>query len=265
MTKFKSQLRAEAVERLRTMPPTQVTNSACINALIGPIELRPDLTEGQDIIDVLIDLLTDDEFVNCKDSASLKDSREQLEFDIMACISSDTAEEYMQFIGDVFWWLDRQAAITRAECDKPNWDYCESCEQFKAMQDRIDELEAALKGERNNFYQAMESCKHWQREYETVKAERDELQERVDNLCASEEIGNKLIMAQLETEAEQGRTIVEYAERVGELEAERASWQSGYHNDMLAKLQAQRDRYRDLLSKAVDEAQGIVKLMEVER
>ena len=47
-----------------------------------------------------------------------------------------------------------------------------------------------------------------------------ELQERVDNLCVSEEIGNKLINEQLERIAEQDRRIVEYAVKVDELKAE---------------------------------------------
>lgn len=59
-------------------------------------------------------------------------------------------------------------------------------------------------------------------------------------------------------------TKMEMQAKVDELEAKRASWTCCYHIDRLAKLQAQRDRYRDLLSKAVDEAQSIVKLMEVE-
>ena len=159
------------------------------------------------------------------------DTRAKLESDICAKLN-DMARFSWRVDGimkQAKGWLDRQAAITRAECDKPNWDYCETCEQFKAMQDKIDELEAALKGERNNFYQATESCKHWQREYESAKAERDELKSKADAL-----------------------------------EADKASWQSAYHIDRLAKLQAQRDRYRDLLAKAVDEAQAIEKLMEVE-
>lgn len=156
--------------------------------------------------------------------ADMSDSREKLEADILAWRGKPAS-----IVDMIPVWLDRQAAITRAECDKPNWDYCETCDQFKAMQDRIDELEAALKGERNNFYQATEARKYWQRKYETVKAERDELKSKADAL-----------------------------------EADKASWQSGYHIDRISKLQAQRDRYRDLLSKAVDEAQAVVKLMEVD-
>lgn len=56
----KRQLRIEAIERLKKMPPTQATNSAYINALIGPIEFRTDLMESQDMTDALIDLLIDD-------------------------------------------------------------------------------------------------------------------------------------------------------------------------------------------------------------
>lgn len=208
------------------------------------------------------------------------DSREKLEAEIRYEYNGSIKWEADQIIE----WLDRQAAITQ---DETIHDYNIAARECgRILRDEIAELKAdndclrdrnekldyevrewkgEAKTQRNNFEQATEARKHWQRKYETVKAERDELQERVDNLCASEEIGNKLIMAQLETEAEQGRTIVEYAERVGELEAERASWTCCYHIDRLAKLQAQRDRYRDLLSKAVDEAQAIVKLMEVER
>lgn len=109
---------------------------------------------------------------DCGHNADMSDSREKLEEDVRRWFADDYYEDYYSeedMNSVVSKWLDRQAAITRAECDKPNWDYCESCEQLKAMQDRIDELEAALKGERNNFYQAMESRKHWQREYENLK------------------------------------------------------------------------------------------------
>lgn len=108
--------------------------------------------------------------------------------------------------------------------------------ELEAERDRNEKLDYEVrewKGEaktqRNNFEQATEARKQWQRKYETVKAERDELKSKADAL-----------------------------------EADKASWQSGYHIDRLAKLQAQRDRYRDLLAKAVDEAQAIEKLMEVE-
>lgn len=102
------------------------------------------------------------------------------------------AEIRYEYNGRIEWeadqiigWLDRQAAITTQECTDVYETGCEACRSAQ-------------------------------------KRKIAELQERVDNLCASEEIGNKLIMAQLETEAERGRTIVEYAERVGELEAENA-------------------------------------------
>ena len=100
------------------------------------------------------------------------------------------------------------------------------------LEARVEELEAIDR-------RIAETDSRWEaaiRDLERMTAERDELQERVDNLCASEEIGNKLIMAQLETDAEQNRTIIEYAERVDMLEAER---------DV---LQRQLDTIRDMLT-----------------
>lgn len=64
------------------------------------------------------------------------DSRAQLEADITNWLGSWTAfsvpiSKVKQFIFDC---LDRQAAITRAGCDKPNWDYCETCELQAQLQ-----------------------------------------------------------------------------------------------------------------------------------
>ena len=275
MTKTKSQLRAEAVERLRKLNCMDVD---CYQLLEATVDDAGEKVGYRVEIRKLIDLLTDeeprkfgvtaeqvakasadffdnlpsvngkngdflpttaeDEDANCKKADSLQDSREnlgsnlgsgsevgsevdsreKLETDMRAWKDSVYSFSDDELYAKVTEWLDRQAAITRAECDKPNWDYCESCEQFKAMQDRIDELEAALKGERNNFYQAMESCKHWQREYESLKVASETYR---DGMHAQ-------------------------ARRVGEVKAER-------------------DRYRDKLGRALDAAHEIVRMMEVER
>lgn len=180
-----------------------------------------------------------------------QDSRERLEAEIRYEYNGRIEWVADQIIG----WLDRQAAITqdetihdyniaaresgrilRDEIAELQADRDELQRQLGTMRavtrefrDERDEWKAKAKTQRNNFYQATEVIKQWQRKYETVKAERDELKSKADAH-----------------------------------EADKASWQSGYHIDRIAKLQAQRDRYRDLLSKAVDEAQGIVKLMEVD-
>ena len=57
--------RAEAVERLRRLPPMRSTCSQYIDALIGPIVLRPELRTTQDVTAALIDLLTDGESLDC--------------------------------------------------------------------------------------------------------------------------------------------------------------------------------------------------------
>ena len=134
--------------------------------------------------------------------------------------------------------LDRQEAITRAECDKPNWDYCETCEQLKAMQDEIAELKAdndylrdsnekldyevrEWKGEaktpRNNFYQATEARKHWQRKYENLKA-------------------------------------TSYSAEAPSDESELAR--------ALGKALAERDMYRDKLGRAIDKAHEITRMVD---
>lgn len=179
------------------------------------------------------------------------DSREKLEADVRRWFADEYYDDYYSeedMNSVVSKWLDRQAAITQ---DETIHDYnIAARESGRILRDEIAELKAdndclrdrnekldyevrdwkgEAKTQRNNFYQATEARKHWQRKYESVKAERDELKSKADAL-----------------------------------EADKASWQSGYHIDRLAKLQAQRDRYRDLLSKAVDEAQVIVKLMEVD-
>lgn len=178
-----------------------------------------------------------------EDAKAAQDTREKLEADIRKY-----RNEHCETSGRVAEWLDRQAAITQ---DETIHDYNIAARECgRILQDEIAELKAdndylrdrnekldyevrewkgEAKTQRNNFEQATEARKQWQRKYETVKAERDELKSKADAL-----------------------------------EADKASWQSGYHIDRLAKLQAQRDRYRDLLAKAVDEAQAIEKLMEVE-
>ena len=84
-----------------------------------------------------------------------------------------------------------------------------------------------------------------------------ELQERVDNLCVSEEIGNKLINEQLERIAEQDRRIVEYAAKVDELT---------YENNRLAhnlgETLADRDEYRALVGQMLDAAQEIRRIAD---
>lgn len=155
-----------------------------------------------------------------KDAKVTQDSREKLETDMRAWKDSVYSFSDDELYAKVTEWLDRQAAITRAEFDKPNWDYCESCEQFKAMQDRIDELEAALKGERNNFYQAMESCKHWQREYENLKATSYSAEAPSDESELARELGKALAERDMYRE-KLGRAVDAAHEIVRMMEVER--------------------------------------------
>ena len=68
------------------------------------------------------------------------DTREKLEADVLKYYTHTTStlmwpvdanimKKWVSVSMDtVLEWLDRQDAITRRECDKPNWDYCETCE-----------------------------------------------------------------------------------------------------------------------------------------
>lgn len=78
-----------------------------------------------------------------KDSVSVDiDSREQLERDIDTWLDRWIAwsipkdKLWLEIIG----WLDRQAAITRAECDKPNWEYCETCDLTRKVDNLAHDL-----------------------------------------------------------------------------------------------------------------------------
>ena len=294
MTKTKSQLRAEAVERLRKLNCMDVD---CYQLLEATVDDAGEKVGYRVEISKLIDLLTDEEprkfgvtveqmakastdffdkfpSINGKKADSLQDSRENLgsnlgsgsevgsEVDSREKLEADVRTHMFPWRVDMALdWLDRQESITERHwmeiCGanananvelKRQIDVLEAnnaqlhtlIAELKADNDYLRDINKKLdyevrewKGEaktqRNNFEQATEARKHWQRKYELAKADRDELKSKADAL-----------------------------------EADKASWQSGYHIDRLAKLQAQRDRYRDLLSKAVDEAQGIVKLMEVD-
>ena len=47
--------------------------------------------------------------------------------------------------------LDRQDAITRAECDKPGWEYCETCEALSDLTAERDDLRSRLETQANSF------------------------------------------------------------------------------------------------------------------
>lgn len=67
------------------------------------------------------------------------DTREQLEVDMIKLCHMDMlqARPFLEL-------LDRQAAITRRECDRPNWDYCETCDALAELTAERDELRERL-------------------------------------------------------------------------------------------------------------------------
>lgn len=299
--KAKAQLRAEAVERLKMLDDNTVYYEQIADAVANNFAC----TSSYKLKKVLIDLLTDDEpqeqdsrekIVSDVDLIRLpngdvkavleevepqdeQDTREKLEADVREWCESSGAVFPQARANTVVEWLDRQAAITERDVLGREWNYKDTCdslqEQVDEYAEKVDELEADRRNWQDGYYLA---------KLTELEAERDELQERVDNLCASEEIGNKLIMVQLETEAEQGRTIVEYAERMGELEAENEKLKEelrlintysgvkgcecettvfGMRLDEVRNLQVENEKLRENLSKALDHAHAIGKLGEI--
>lgn len=72
-----------------------------------------------------------------------QDNREQLGRDITRWLDSWTGASVheSEIRRVVCQWLDRQAAITRAECDKPNWEYCETCDYERANERQARKIE----------------------------------------------------------------------------------------------------------------------------
>lgn len=94
-------------------------------------------------------------------ASDCSDTREQLERDIDYWLNSWTGasvpvSEIKQAVGQ---WLDRQAAITRAECDKPNWEYCETCDYERANERQARKIEnvCAINAELQAQVDAMKS------------------------------------------------------------------------------------------------------------
>ena len=82
------------------------------------------------------------------------DTREQLEVDMIKLCHMDMlqARPFLEL-------LDRQAAITRRECDRPNWDYCETCDALAELTAERDELQAAIDAMNNGQFYAMYKAK----------------------------------------------------------------------------------------------------------
>lgn len=291
MTKTKAQLRREAVERLKDTHMDSGSAVKKLAAAIGSEWNPPSVNYSLGCLkSKLIDLLTDEEprkfgvtaeqmakasadffdklpSVNGKKADSSQDSREKLEAEIRYEYNGSIEWEADQIIE----WLDRQAAITEREYFETKCYDCQDAHDRQTYKniERYAELKEQL-----------DTMRDVARKF---RDERDELQERVDNLCASEKAGDKLIIAQLETEAEQGRTIVEYAEKVDGLEAENAKLKEelrlintysgvkgcecettvfGMKLDDVRGLKAENEQLREKLSRAYDNAHDTLRMMD---
>ena len=133
MTKTKSQIRADAVERLRETPCAW--SGDYIGAMLG-IEYS-DAIDRRSLRDALIDLLTDEETESIQNSEKDKfDTSDKLEADIERMVKEHGLYWIRMYIIE---WLDRQAAIKEHEvlCHPDERD-----EQIAELQKQVDELEA---------------------------------------------------------------------------------------------------------------------------
>ena len=80
----------------------------------------------------------DDTSKNSEILRNEQDSREKIEADVRKWCAMMGMQPYQ--LDFVYGWLDRQAAITERECRKPNWDYCETCEELQRLQAECDKL-----------------------------------------------------------------------------------------------------------------------------
>ena len=129
MTKTKRQLRAEAVERLRNIPNERMNAASVVIAIAGEAAYR--LGGTRDARDMCIDLLTDDDSTTELLSDEV-DSREKLEADVLkyythtvsTAMWPPSANKHTDMVSvsmdDVLGWLDRQAAITANETNHDN-------------------------------------------------------------------------------------------------------------------------------------------------
>lgn len=106
---------------------------------------------------------------------SEQDTREKLEADVHQYANPSGCKNTLGACWEkkMLSFLDRQAAITRKECDRPNWDYCETCEVL-----------AGLTAERDELLEKLEDAEHTIGGMEDINAEltaeRDELQAAID-------------------------------------------------------------------------------------
>ena len=136
MTKTKRQLRAEAVERLRSIPNERMNATSVVVAIAGEAAYR--LGGTRDARDMCIDLLTDDDSTIAETESTTEslsdgaDSREKLEADVLkyythtvsTAMWPPSANKHTDMVSvsmdDVLGWLDRQAAITANETNHDN-------------------------------------------------------------------------------------------------------------------------------------------------
>lgn len=147
------------------------------------------------------------------------DSREKLlaDAEALVCEWDEYDGDYIRIYGGVAYaqikdLLDRQAAITKAECDRPNWEYCDTCDALAEYRRKIDELEQesiVAGGTATDWYQTVQNNNA---ELAELEAERDEWKTK----CETCEVAYK------QADAERKR----YSEQIDGLFAERDELQA---------------------------------------
>jgi hypothetical protein len=170
------------------------------------------------------------------------DTREMLEADVRKWFADEYYDDYYSeedMNSVVSKWLDRQAAITQ---DETIHDYnIAARESGRILRDEIAELKAdndclrdrnekldyevrewkgEAKTQRNNFEQATEARKHWQRKYENLKATSYSAKSPSDESELARELGKALAERDMYRE-KLGRAVDAAHEVVRMMEAER--------------------------------------------
>jgi len=256
MSETKRQRRAEAVERLKNIPPMNTSEIRYVRAILGSVAGMT----AQDVTRELIDLLTDD---GANDDSAPEsgvtdgdvDSREKLEADVLSESASWLHTPYG--FRKVRNWLDRQADITRREvlCSPDERD--EQIAELTAMLDEWKDLQKQVMGERNH---AIAERDELRAECEGLEHANKRQSRKIHDVCEA----NSKLKAELDAyrgEYEDMEFIVSIDEAM-----KFTTDPPGYVKKALADLQArvdelaaERDDYREKLSRALDLAREMLR------
>ena len=204
--KTKSQLRAEAVERLRELNCMDVS---CFQVLEAAVEDAGENIGYRVEIRKLIDLLTDDEAAsNAPSVDAVTELREFIDYHFVSgkaawtqgmAIADMVESDYVRVDSeDNPGYVRRQRYIDmKAERDELQRQLDTMYDVAREFRVERDEWKAEAKTQRNNFKQATGARKYWQRKYESLKAASYSAEAPSDESELARELGKALASSRI--------------------------------------------------------------------